>query len=56
MKWYAVQRTSEDAWDSGSDDFEEAKKMLQEQGTGLIAVIDEETNYCEEEIRFEDLF
>lgn len=53
--WYAVQRESSDAWDNGSCDFEEAKRMLKEQGSGLIAVIDEEDSFCLEEIRFEDI-
>lgn len=54
-KWYAVQETSEDAWDNGSYDYNEAIQMLRAQGKGLIAVINEETNYCEDEIKFEDL-
>lgn len=54
--WFAVQETSEDAWDNGSYDLDEAKKMLQEQGNGLIAVIDEDDNFCVEEMQYEDLF
>lgn len=53
--WYAVQKTREDAWDYGSHDLEEAKSMLKEQGYGLIAVIDEDTNFCEDEILYEDI-
>lgn len=53
--WYAVQKTREDAWDYGSHDKDEAIKMLREQGCGLIAVIDEAENFCEDEILFEDL-
>ena len=53
--WYAVQKESTDAWDSGSYDFEEAVEMLLEQGEGLIAVIDEETNTCIEEYYYEEL-
>lgn len=53
-KWYAVQETSEDAWDYGSSDFEEAKAMLKKQGHGLIAVIN--NDFCEDEIQFDDLF
>ena len=53
--WYAVQKTREDAWDNGTHDLDEAKEMLKEQGYGLIAVIDEESNFCEEEIEYEDL-
>jgi len=53
-KWYAVQETSEDAWDNGSFDMDEAKAMLKKQGYGLIAVI--EDDFCEDEIKFDDLF
>lgn len=53
--WYAVQETREDAWDYGSADKAEAIKMLKEQGHGLIAVINEETNYCEDEIWFDEI-
>lgn len=52
MKWYAVQETRDDAWDYGSHDYNEAKKMLIEQGCGLIAVI--EDNFCVEEITYEE--
>lgn len=55
MTWYAVQKTREDPWDYGSHDLEEAKSMLREQGSGLIAVIDEDTNFCEDEILYEDI-
>ena len=55
MKWYAVQRESSDPWDNGTYNYDEAIKMLREQGEGLIAVIDEESNYCIEEIRFEEI-
>jgi len=54
-KWYAVQMESTDDWGNGSYDYNEAVEMLKEQGAGLIAVIDEETNYCLEEIRFEEV-
>lgn len=51
--WYAVQETSEDPWDNGSYDYEEALEMLldvvSETGRGLIAVIDEDTQTCIEE-------
>lgn len=53
--WYAVQKAREDAWDYGSHDLEEAKQMLKEQGYGLIAVIDEDSSFCEDEIEFEDI-
>ena len=53
-KWYAVQETAEDAWDYGSEDFDEAVKMLEdmiaEKGHGLIAIINLDTNFCEDEI------
>ena len=55
MMWYAVQRTRDDDWSTGSHDLEEAKKMLKDQGCGLIAVIDEETSFCEEEITFDEI-
>ncbi len=53
--WYAVQKESSDAWDYGSHDKAEAIKMLREQGEGLIAVIDEENNFCLDEIRYGDI-
>lgn len=57
-KWYAVQETSNDAWDHGSEDFDEAKEMLievlKEKGRGLIAVI--ENDYCSEEIYWDEIF
>ena len=55
-RWYAVQETSEDAWDNGSDNYETAVSMLEAQGHGLIAVINESSGVCEEEIEYEDLF
>ena len=56
MKWYAVQENTSDSWDTGSFDFEEACGMLKKQGYGLIAVINNDTNYCESEIYYDDLF
>lgn len=53
--WYAVQESPEDAWDYGDYDYEVALKMLKEQGRGLIAVINEETRCCEEEIRYDEV-
>lgn len=53
--WFAVQRTSEDAWDYGSSDLEEAKRMLLEQGEGEIAVLDTESSYCVEAVGIDDL-
>ena len=55
-RWYAVQKTREDAWDNGSYIYEEAVAMLESQGTGLIAVINENTGFCEEEIEYTELF
>lgn len=54
-KWYAVQKDRDDAWDNGSYDLDTAREILKEQGYGLIAVIDEESNFCEKEIEYEDL-
>lgn len=54
--WYAVQESREDAWDNGSHDLHEAVQMLAEQGSGLIAVIDEDQEFCLDEIDFEKLF
>ena len=54
-KWYAVQETREDAWDYGSYDYDEAVEMLKAQGSGLIAVIDEDTSYCLEEIEYDEI-
>lgn len=54
-KWYAVQSDRTDAWDKGSHDYEEAVNMLKEQGHGLIAVIDEDTDYCLEEIEYKEV-
>ena len=53
--WYAVQAERADAWDYGSYDYDEAVEMLNQQGKGLIAVINEDTNFCEGEITFEDI-
>lgn len=54
-RWYAVQETSDDEWGYGSYNFDEAVQMLKAQGHGLIAVIDEENNYCEKEITYEEI-
>lgn len=54
-KWYAVQKTREDAWDNGSQDYDKAVEMLKEQGEGLIAVIDEDTGCCIEEIEYNEV-
>lgn len=54
-KWYAVQMDREDAWDNGTFDYDEAIEMLKEQGTGLIAVIDDDAKVCVEEIEYQDI-
>lgn len=54
--WYAVQKEKTDAWDNGSHNYGEAVDMLRAQGCGLIAVVDENTGFCEDEIAYEDLF
>lgn len=54
--WYAVQEKSEDAWDNGSLDLHEAVQMLAEQGSGLIAIIDDDDNFCLDAIEYKDLF
>lgn len=53
-KWYAVMKKDYEFWDYGSEDYEEAVKMLKEQGEGYIAVI-ENGDFCSEEIKFEDI-
>lgn len=57
--WYAVQETMIDPWDNGSDNYDTAVEMLEElvkeTGRGLIAVIDEDTNTCIDEIEWEDI-
>lgn len=55
MKWYAVQKDRTDEWDNGSHDYHEAVEMLEAQGCGLIAVIDENSGLCVEEIEYEDI-
>ena len=52
--WYAVQHERSDAWDYGSFDYDEACRMLKEQGEGWIAVI-QNGNHCIDEIAYEDL-
>lgn len=54
--WYAVQKKSEDAWDNGSHDLREAVQMLAKQKSGLIAVVDEDDNFCLDEIEYKTLF
>ena len=44
-----------DQWDNGSHDYHEAVEMLEAQGCGLIAVIDENSGLCVEEIEYEDI-
>ena len=54
-KWYAVQMDSTDDWGNGSYDYDKAVEMLKEQGEGLIAVIDEDTSFCLEEIKYDEV-
>ena len=54
-KWYAVQRDRSDAWDNGSHSYAEAVEMLKKQGYGLIAVIDEDNEYCLDEIEYSEI-
>ena len=50
-KWYAVMRDSEDNdWGYGSHNLAEAKAMVKKYPEGYIAVIDEDTNTCIDEI------
>lgn len=55
LTWFAVQEDSADAWDNGTYNYEKAIQMLLEQGHGLIAVIDEDTNYCVQEITYDEV-
>ena len=55
LTWFAVQEDSADAWDNGSHNYDEAVEMLLEQGHGLIAVINEDTNYCVQEITYDEV-
>ena len=53
--WYAVQNEPEDAWDYGSYSYHEALEMLKNQGHGLIAAIDTQTNFCLDQIFYDSL-
>ncbi len=55
-RWYAVRESRDAAWDNGSDDYQTAVAMLKDQGHGLIAVINENSGVCEEEITYEEIF
>ena len=55
LTWFAVQEDSTDAWDNGTYNYEKAVQMLLEQGHGLIAVISEDTNYCVQEITYDEV-
>lgn len=50
--WYAVQNESQDAWDYGSYDLQEAKEMAKQAGAKLLAVIEnaETDPFCVDEI------
>ena len=54
-RWFALQRDPSDPWYNGTYDYDRAVLMLLEQRCGRIAVIDEETDTCEGEIRYEDV-
>lgn len=54
--WYAVQESREDDWGRGTYDYSEAVKMLEEQGDGLIAEIDEAHKFCIGEFEYNELF
>ena len=53
--WFAVTSDNYDSWDNGSFDLNETMKMLREQGSGSIAVIDESDNFCLAEIHIENM-
>ncbi len=55
--WYGVQETKDDEWGWGSYSYDEAVRLLKEQGYGLIAVIDEDKKdaVCVEEIYYEEV-
>lgn len=55
-RWYAVRESREATWDNGSDDYQTAVAMLEAQGHGLIAVINESSGEYEEEIEYSDIF
>ena len=55
-RWYAVRENHRDGWSYGSYSYEEAVAMLKAQGHGLIAVINESSGECEEEIEYSDIF
>ena len=55
LTWFALQETAGDPWDNGTHDYEDAVRMLLEQGHGLIAVINEDTNYCVQEITYDEV-
>lgn len=54
--WYAVQRTADDDWGWGSFDWDEAVEMLEAQGQGMIATINDENKVCEDVTYYEDIF
>lgn len=55
--WFAVQRSEEDEWGTGSEDLSTAVEMLRRQGYGLICVVDDCKNpVALGEITYEDLF
>lgn len=55
LTWFAVQEDSADAWDNGTYNYKKAVDMLKKQGHGLIAVIDQDHDYCVQEIAFDEV-
>ena len=53
--WYAIQQTTEDGWDVGSYDFDEAVKMANDRGYDIIAKI-ENGDFCSAEYHRGDDF
>ena len=51
--WFAVMANEDDDWSIGTEDIEEAKQMLLEQGQGLIAAIN--GMICMYKIYYEDI-
>lgn len=51
--WFAVMANEDDDWSIGTEDIEEAKQMLMEQGQGLIAAIND--MICMYKIYYEDI-
>lgn len=54
--WYAVMKDDDDTTKRGSWKFREAREMLEEQGHGLIKVIDTDFHTVETIYRYEELY